>query len=749
MEHSPSSSGSFTPPSDGDLPARIGGYRVVRRLATGGTSDVLLARAEGPHGFERVVVLKLLLQEFRDDETFERMFAREAAAYARLSHPAIVKLYDFFSDAGQLVMVLEYVDGLPLHKLRALLKGRGAALDDKAAMCVASRIFGALSAAHAARDPQTGEFSPVIHRDVNPSNVLIPWDGHVKIADFGIAKVAGVDMDKTQAGFIKGTYGYMAPEQVRGDPVTVRTDVYAACLLLWELLAGRKAIVRGAMSDLEVLRAMAEPSFPSLAALRPDLPRALLDAIARGLDPDPDRRTVQAEDLGNLLRTATHLDEGRQHLVDALAGVRPPTIPEDLATTTSRPPVIHPTDTSADATIPNPVTLRGLSEVLEGLPPERPRTPLPPKPVPPPAPLPPPAVPPPPAPTPPPPVTRPAAPPYGTTQRLTNAMPPRPAAVPPSVATTTLMGLSSSPSGAPPSGPPITAPMRTVPLPATPRAPATPPPPAANTATPPPVAPGRAPPPAPLPLAATVVLAASAARPPSVPPPPARGSRPPASPFAPPVAAALSPPLFSPPSPFVGPAAFPAPTPPPGPVAWTPGPPLDVEPPRRSRAGAVVAVVLGVAACAAVAVVLWARGQGTAYTPPHDKPLATVAVTGPGPGPATASAPVPASVSAPAPAPTPAPTPAPAPAPTPAPTPAPATAPAPAPATASAAPSGTSGTITVPPDRGGHRVWVDKQIVGESPGTFTVRCGWRAVRVGSQGQLRNLEVPCGGDVTAR
>src|SRR5262249_18059042 len=146
-ERSPSSSGSFERPSDADLPVRIGAYRMLHRLATGDTSDMLLARAEKPRGFEHPVVLKLLLQEFRDDETFEKMFARKTAAYARLSHPAIVKLYDFFSDAGQLVMVLEYVDRLPLHKLRALLKGRSSTLDDKASMWVASRIFGALSAA--------------------------------------------------------------------------------------------------------------------------------------------------------------------------------------------------------------------------------------------------------------------------------------------------------------------------------------------------------------------------------------------------------------------------------------------------------------------------------------------------------------------------------------------------------------------------------------------------------------------------
>ncbi|HEX8792527.1 MAG TPA: serine/threonine-protein kinase, partial [Polyangiaceae bacterium] len=326
-------------PSDASLPVRIGGYRVVRRLATGGTSDVLLARAEGPHGFERAVVLKLLLQQYRDDQQFERMFAREAAAYARLSHPAIVKLFDFFSDAGQLVMVLEYVEGLPLHKLRALLR-KPRFLDDPAAMFVGARIFGALGAAHSARDPQTGELAPVIHRDVNPSNVLIPWDGHVKIADFGIAKVTGVDNDKTQAGFIKGTYGYMAPEQVRGETVTVRTDVYVASLLLWELLVGRKAIVRGSGTDLDVLRAMAEPAFPTLAALRPELPKPVLDAIDRGLERDPEKRDIDAEEVASALRAACDLEQGRQRLVDTLGAIRPPSYHDDPSAPQLRGPVV-------------------------------------------------------------------------------------------------------------------------------------------------------------------------------------------------------------------------------------------------------------------------------------------------------------------------------------------------------------------------------------------------------------------------
>src|SRR5271167_4106079 len=111
-----------------DTPLRIRSYRVLRRLATGGTSDVLLACTEGPGGFERVVVLKLLLRQFRDDKRFEQMFLREAAAYARLTHPAVVRLYDFFAERERLVLVLEYVDGLPLNKLLALLRGAGGRL---------------------------------------------------------------------------------------------------------------------------------------------------------------------------------------------------------------------------------------------------------------------------------------------------------------------------------------------------------------------------------------------------------------------------------------------------------------------------------------------------------------------------------------------------------------------------------------------------------------------------------------------
>lgn len=322
---------------EGSTVDRVGGYRVVRRLATGGTSDVLLAKAEGPHGFERTVVLKLLLSQFQSDPDFSRMFAHEAAAYARLSHPSIVRLFDFFESERRLVMVLEFVDGPPLHRLRGMLRAVGQHLDDASAIFVATRIFDALAAAHANVD-ETGAPAPVIHRDINPSNVLVPWDGHVKLADFGVAKVTGLHHESV-VGMIKGTFGYMAPEQVTGEPVTPRADVYAAGVILWELLARRRAFQRGALPEVEVLRAMAEPKITSLDVLRPDLDKALRDAVRRALEPRSDRRTLTAEEMVSVLRACVSSDHGREGLCAMLDRVRHepkpvPTMPPPAADTT-------------------------------------------------------------------------------------------------------------------------------------------------------------------------------------------------------------------------------------------------------------------------------------------------------------------------------------------------------------------------------------------------------------------------------
>ncbi|MGO8996759.1 MAG: serine/threonine protein kinase [Polyangiaceae bacterium] len=298
----------------------IGPYRIVRRLGFGRKSEVLLATRLFPGNFERSVVIKRLLARCEDEPERQAVLAAEALAYARVAHPAIVQLFDFFSHEGHLALVLEYVDGLSLAKLLEGLRMRREPLSDGVALFIASRVFAALAAAHSAKDPRTGETTPVIHRDVSPSNVLIPWDGFVKLGDFDLSKVIGVSGD-TRAGLMKGTYGYMAPEQVTGDPVTPRTDVYAGCLVLRELLLGRPAFDER-LPELELLTLMLEARLPPIERMRAGIPRTLADAIGRGLSRDPEDRTFSAGEMVELLRAHADMELAHAELITRLGRVR-------------------------------------------------------------------------------------------------------------------------------------------------------------------------------------------------------------------------------------------------------------------------------------------------------------------------------------------------------------------------------------------------------------------------------------------
>ena len=328
MDSGNASTDSSAPGTESGLP-RVAGYEVLRRLAVDATSDVVLARAQGPTGLEQVVVLNILIEPWREDDEALRVLAREVDGYRRLTHPAVARLYAFLADGDHRVVVLEYVDGVALHRLRALLKTHGKALSDQASIYIAWRVFSALAAAHGALDSATGRVRSVVHKDVNPSHVLVPWDGHVKLGNFGIA-VALQHGDRAASGLLQGTYGYAAPEQAKGGAASTRSDVYSAGLLLWELLAGRKAIVRGAGHEASVVAAVAKAEFPALAELRPDLSKTVLTAVSRALEPDPDRRTIDAQSMCDVLRTSGNLEDGRVALVESLSVVRPPAVADML-----------------------------------------------------------------------------------------------------------------------------------------------------------------------------------------------------------------------------------------------------------------------------------------------------------------------------------------------------------------------------------------------------------------------------------
>jgi eukaryotic-like serine/threonine-protein kinase len=280
---------------------------------------VFLARSRAG----KLVAIKTIADARRDGHEGETAdaFAREASVCVRLRHACIVQVRAFLEEPGFAALVFEYVPGVALARVLRLCQSTGVRLPDLAAWHIAERVLTALAYAHGFRD-ETGKETPIIHRDVSPSNVLLDWSGGVKIADFGIAKVLGVSPG-TRVGIVKGTLGCMAPEQARGEAVDQRADVYAAALLAWRLATGRVPFARHQKDEYELLRAMRNPRIPPLASLRPDLPEPLLDAVASALEPERERRTITAGELTEVVRAHMDVGTGWTQLASLLERCKP------------------------------------------------------------------------------------------------------------------------------------------------------------------------------------------------------------------------------------------------------------------------------------------------------------------------------------------------------------------------------------------------------------------------------------------
>lgn len=299
-------------------PRALAGFDILQRLGAGGAGEVFLARSRAG----QLVAIKTIADARLDTHGGEAVdsFAREAAVCVRLRHPCIVKVRAFLEEPGFAALVFEYVPGVTLTRVLRFCQGRGMRLPDRAAWHIVERVLSALAYAHGFHD-EGDQPTPIVHRDVSPSNVLLDWSGGVKIADFGIAKVLGVSPG-TRYGIVKGTLGCMAPEQARGEPVDERADVYAAALLAWRLATGRVPFRKHLKDEFELLRAMRNPRIPPLGVLRPDLPEPLLQALGRALEPDRDQRTITADELAQTVRAAIDVDQGHRELAVLLDGWR-------------------------------------------------------------------------------------------------------------------------------------------------------------------------------------------------------------------------------------------------------------------------------------------------------------------------------------------------------------------------------------------------------------------------------------------
>jgi serine/threonine-protein kinase len=272
-----------------------GKYRLIEPLASGGMADVWRAETVGAAGVVKEVALKLVRGEHEARSEFVQMFIEEARLASRLTHANVVQVFEFDQIDGRYYIAMELVRGRHLGRVLERARERGLRLGLARAVHVGAEVARALAYAH-----RTGEGGAgVVHRDVSPHNVLVSFEGEVKLADFGIARAmsrAGL----TDPGTVKGKLAYMAPEQARGATVDGRADVFSLGVILWELCAGRRLFARD--SDAATLSALLEgppPSPPSAwnEAVPPALDRAILGALAR----DPAARTPSAEALARAL----------------------------------------------------------------------------------------------------------------------------------------------------------------------------------------------------------------------------------------------------------------------------------------------------------------------------------------------------------------------------------------------------------------------------------------------------------------
>ncbi len=272
---------------------RLGKYQLLRRLATGGMAELFLARAAGVHGFEKLVVLKRILPQHRENDEFIRMFLSEARLAATLHHPNIVQVYDIGEDNGTCFFTMEWVQGQDLRKLVRASRKASAAIPIEHILHIVIGIAAGLDHAHDKR-ANDGSHLGIVHRDVSPSNVLVTYDGAVKIVDFGIAKAASAQ-SSTVAGTLKGKIPYMSPEQCRGQNVDRRSDVFSIGTLLWEMTTGSRLFAGD--NEIAILNRVAAGDVPTPSSVRPDYPRELERIVMRALQADPATRYQNAMDL--------------------------------------------------------------------------------------------------------------------------------------------------------------------------------------------------------------------------------------------------------------------------------------------------------------------------------------------------------------------------------------------------------------------------------------------------------------------
>ncbi|QAT87416.1 serine/threonine protein kinase [Corallococcus coralloides] len=279
-------------------PIPFGKYLLLDRVNIGGMAEVWRGKQFGASGFERLVAIKRILPNIAEDEEFISMFIDEAKISVQLTHANIAQIYELGQIASSYFISMEYIPGKDMRAIfdRCRKKGEPAPVP-LVAFCVAKMCEG-LDYAHRKKDGMGRELN-IVHRDISPQNVLVSFEGEVKVIDFGIAKAAG-KATKTQAGILKGKFGYMSPEQIRGLPLDRRSDVFAIGVCLYEMLTGERLFVGD--SDFSVLEKVRKAEVPSPSTYNRRIPEALERIVLKSLAKDVEERYQYASELGDDLQ---------------------------------------------------------------------------------------------------------------------------------------------------------------------------------------------------------------------------------------------------------------------------------------------------------------------------------------------------------------------------------------------------------------------------------------------------------------
>ena len=264
---------------------KFGKYQLLQKIAVGGMAELYRAKVTRDHGFEKLVAIKKILPHLTDQGNLVKAFIDEAKLAAHLQHENIVQIYDFGSIEGEYFIAMEYLFGKDLRKLTDKAEKTAVPLGLENTLYIISRICAGLDYSHNLKDLQ-GEPLNIIHRDINPQNIFLTYEGQVKIIDFGIAKAASHN-STTHEGLIKGKLAYMSPEQATGKTIDHRSDIFSTGIIFYELLAGRRMFEGETMEAYSKVR---EAQYEPLDTLVPDLPARLHEVVEGALAKDPDQR---------------------------------------------------------------------------------------------------------------------------------------------------------------------------------------------------------------------------------------------------------------------------------------------------------------------------------------------------------------------------------------------------------------------------------------------------------------------------